>query len=545
MYTRCPTCSTCFRVTDRHLAIAKGKVRCGRCQFVFNATEHAIDDLPANPTATKPVAAVTPVAKSVAAQPENLIPEKKTRGASPDTGKTAQAAEIKNNIEAHPGTTSPAIKETEEKVTVTEAPKFKADTTMIADFDTLNKDKISEVNLDAPSGIQNNIVEDDDEDDIFDDNFDLNAAIDELTSATAEKNNQEIKTKEEVTSEQHISDESRPDGVFDTDAYDATNASSVADIMNEMEGQLSLNIPEPGEEEKYNIDDEFDFIELDSEAENSNKNNETKEQTKSQAEEKFIDDELEDLFTDNEDFADSIDDEFSFVEAEDVTENEQVAANKKNEESFDEDKLFDQIDLSDLQDHDDNQAVVLNDVKQNSNEEPVPFQLKDNLNHLQSPTQRRFHPLISFTFILILLAASFSQLAYFRSHELVKFVPATRPLLEKICDTITCHYSGPRETKQIQLISRDVRLHPKEKKALLISAAMINNAHFAQPYPNIHIRLSDISGNVVAERIFDSKTYMGKLSNPFLLMKSKTPVHINFEVVDPGKDAVNFEFTFL
>ena len=118
-------------------------------------------------------------------------------------------------------------------------------------------------------------------------------------------------------------------------------------------------------------------------------------------------------------------------------------------------------------------------------------------------------------------------------------------MLEAFCETIGCHYTGPRDIKQIELLSRDVRLHPKEKKALLISAAIINNAYFDQPYPDIHIRLSDISGNVVAERVFNAKTYMGKLSNPFLLMKSKTPVHINFEVVDPGKDAVNFEFTFL
>ena len=118
-------------------------------------------------------------------------------------------------------------------------------------------------------------------------------------------------------------------------------------------------------------------------------------------------------------------------------------------------------------------------------------------------------------------------------------------MLETFCENIGCQYSGPSDSKQIELVSRDVRLHPKEKDALLISAVMKNNAYFAQPYPNIHIRLSDISGNVVAERVFNPKTYMGKLSNPFLLMRSKTPVHINFEVVDPGKDAVNFEFTFL
>ncbi len=144
-----------------------------------------------------------------------------------------------------------------------------------------------------------------------------------------------------------------------------------------------------------------------------------------------------------------------------------------------------------------------------------------------------------------MFALSFSQLAYFRAHELVNLIPSSQPLLEQFCEAVGCHYSGPRDTKKIQLISRDVRLHPKTKKALLISAAMINNAPFAQPYPDIHVRLSDISGNVVAERIFNAKTYMGKLSNPFLLMKSKTPVHINFEVVDPGKDAINFEFTFL
>ena len=37
--TRCPNCSTAFRVTDQQLAAYQGKVRCGRCAFVFNARE--------------------------------------------------------------------------------------------------------------------------------------------------------------------------------------------------------------------------------------------------------------------------------------------------------------------------------------------------------------------------------------------------------------------------------------------------------------------------------------------------------------------------
>ncbi len=42
IYTRCPECSTVFRVTEEHLKLAKGKVRCGACLSIFKATEHLV-----------------------------------------------------------------------------------------------------------------------------------------------------------------------------------------------------------------------------------------------------------------------------------------------------------------------------------------------------------------------------------------------------------------------------------------------------------------------------------------------------------------------
>src|SRR5690606_41242397 len=38
LFTRCPHCDTIFRVTDEALAKAGGRVRCGRCANVFDAT---------------------------------------------------------------------------------------------------------------------------------------------------------------------------------------------------------------------------------------------------------------------------------------------------------------------------------------------------------------------------------------------------------------------------------------------------------------------------------------------------------------------------
>ncbi|GMR16313.1 MAG: hypothetical protein BMS9Abin31_0638 [Gammaproteobacteria bacterium] len=476
MYTRCPECSTCFRVTDRHLAIAKGKVRCGKCQFVFNAPEHAIDDLPVNQ--------VTEPTKTGAKKVTPLAPTEKEKKEA-----IAKATEVVKT-----------------KTTKDKKPIFDAGATMIADASSVDKNELDNIDLDSPSDNLDKM-----DDGLFDDSFDLNAAIDELTQSTddnasdetADVDVQAAKTKPE----KYLPEKNNNGDVFNTDAYDATNAASVADILNEMEGQLSLNIDEPDNNDKkeYDANKEFDFLNL------------------------------EDDEPANESINENTVDEFEIIEF-----------------SEDEDELFDQ---SDFQDSDVEENIVLEEIVLNddelkntgkhADENEVPFQLRNDLERLHAPSRRLFSPVFAIPFVIFLLLLSFSQLAYFRAHELVNLVPSARPVLEAFCETVGCYYSGPRDTKQIELLSRDVRLHPKEKNALLISAAIINNAYFAQPYPDIHIRLSDISGNVVAERTFNAKTYMGKLSNPFLLMKSKTPVHINFEVVDPGKDAINFEFTFL
>lgn len=485
MYTRCPTCSTCFRVTDRHLAIAKGKVRCGQCQLVFDAPSNAIDDLPSKQTTLPPVVAT----------------QEKIETRAPETkSKHEPAAVIKK--------TTPPVNNTINK------PVFDADATMITGSATPKKNitKIAPTNKEKFENLKPDMSSDDitvlDKDDVFDDSFDLDAAINELTQATDEikEHDETIEVEQEPLDDKFIPNKDNNDGVFSTDAYDATSASSVADILNEMEGQLSLDIDEAEDDEPYDANKEFDFLNLDD------------GNTKKEAQDEFL-----------------------------AEEPEIIEAEPKNKKNLSEEELFDQIDLSDFEESDIQEHIIVEDLPQQNigHHADIPFQLRNDIENLQATSPRRFHPLISVFLIVILLVLSFSQLAYFRAHELVKAIPAARPLLETFCENINCIYSGPRDTKKIQLISRDVRLHPKEKKALLISAAMINNAYFAQPYPKIHIRLSDISGNVIAERTFNAKTYLGKLNNPFLLMKSKTPVHINFEVLDPGKDAINFEFNFL
>ncbi len=58
MLTRCPSCDTTFRITPEQLKAKQGRVRCGKCQNVFNAIESLAD---------------APAAIAVPAMPENDV----------------------------------------------------------------------------------------------------------------------------------------------------------------------------------------------------------------------------------------------------------------------------------------------------------------------------------------------------------------------------------------------------------------------------------------------------------------------------------------
>ncbi len=175
----------------------------------------------------------------------------------------------------------------------------------------------------------------------------------------------------------------------------------------------------------------------------------------------------------------------------------------------------------------------------------IPMVLRESLEELDLPSRSAEMTIFMIASLLLLCAGLFLQVAVFRSIEVQQSYPALKPIITKLCKTFTCNYTGPREIKKIQLISRDIRVHPNTKGALLISATIINNANYQQPYPNFSVKLSNLSGKTTAVRFFTPSDYLGKLSNKLLLMPPKQPIRIALEVVDPGKDAINFEFKFI
>lgn len=146
--------------------------------------------------------------------------------------------------------------------------------------------------------------------------------------------------------------------------------------------------------------------------------------------------------------------------------------------------------------------------------------------------------------IVGLLALLIFQYVYFMREDLARY-PELRPWLEKMCVQMGCKLPLLRDLNALEITHRQIHSHPTVKGALLINATFVNNAGFTQPYPTLQISLSDISGNVVAQRRLQPQDYLGDGVDIGQGISPRTPVHVVLEVVDPGRDAVGFQFEFL
>jgi len=119
-----------------------------------------------------------------------------------------------------------------------------------------------------------------------------------------------------------------------------------------------------------------------------------------------------------------------------------------------------------------------------------------------------------------------------------------RAWVEPACAKLGCRLPPRHDAGALELLSRDIRPHPSVPGALIISASVRNDADFAQAFPVVEITLSDLDETRIAMRRFQPREYV---SDPRAIAQGLAPgatTALVFEVADPGKNAVAFEFKF-
>jgi len=144
--------------------------------------------------------------------------------------------------------------------------------------------------------------------------------------------------------------------------------------------------------------------------------------------------------------------------------------------------------------------------------------------------------------ILLMLATLALQYVYYYRQAYAEN-PQLRPVLAEICRFTGCELPPRRDLSAIVLGDHLVQSHPRYKDSLLITATLINRADFAQPYPVLEVIMTDLQQNEIARRRFLPNEYLvGENGAKEFAPRSEVPVML--EVLDPGKQAVGFEFNF-
>lgn len=145
---------------------------------------------------------------------------------------------------------------------------------------------------------------------------------------------------------------------------------------------------------------------------------------------------------------------------------------------------------------------------------------------------------------LLLILVLVGQYLYYNRQQLAQYAEL-RPWVVQLCAAAGCDLPLERDVKRIALTSRLVESHPSRANALLIDATLVNQADFTQPYPLLELRFSDLNNQLVAGRRFRPEEYLPPTTSVRAGMPPQQPVHITLEIVDPGKDAVSFQFDLL
>ena len=137
------------------------------------------------------------------------------------------------------------------------------------------------------------------------------------------------------------------------------------------------------------------------------------------------------------------------------------------------------------------------------------------------------------------------QYAWFEPQDLVTRYPQARPYVTEFCNQVKCAQLLPEDRTKIELLGRDVRVHPRFEGALQIRATIVNRGNYAQTYPQLRFTLFNENGNVIASRLFTPAEYLRRTDVSLLRLQAGETSQIQLDLIAPEDTAVSFEFEFI
>ena len=136
--------------------------------------------------------------------------------------------------------------------------------------------------------------------------------------------------------------------------------------------------------------------------------------------------------------------------------------------------------------------------------------------------------LVLFGLILAVLAG-LQSLYYFRTSIAADY-PQFKPYLVQACVQLQCEIELPKNLDFFALDDSDMQEDFEHKDVIKFSSLLINNAPYAQTYPNIELTLTDTADQPVLRRLIKPSEYLASSTNTATGIDSREEMRINLNI---------------
>jgi hypothetical protein len=155
-----------------------------------------------------------------------------------------------------------------------------------------------------------------------------------------------------------------------------------------------------------------------------------------------------------------------------------------------------------------------------------------------APPPRRWPWVLASTVLTIVLLAQ----AVHHSRDALVRHPSIGPTLSRAYAAIGQPLAPQWQLQAYSIKQWGIVADPQQPGTLRVRASVTNAARFAQPYPLLQLTLEDRFGGQVGARAFTPDEYLGSNAQATRMLGAGQAASIDLAIVDPGQDAVGFQF---
>lgn len=144
---------------------------------------------------------------------------------------------------------------------------------------------------------------------------------------------------------------------------------------------------------------------------------------------------------------------------------------------------------------------------------------------------------------LVLLALILILQVILADRERLAADPGWRPLVLTLCKTFGCSVPDWHQPEAFTMLDRNVRPAPGLPGVLDVTATFRNDARWAQAWPTVLLKLSDVDGHIIGARAIGPDDYLPESSERTLLAPGQS-ARIAVRAHEPDAGAASFRFEF-